>query len=249
MSQHLLSDNIVPFTRRNFLFGSSSCIALLSFTGCTKGNAYTHGSLLFQPEERQFLEIASQLIFPTEDLTHDKKGLHVVDYLERQLAMPYGFGERTYLSGPFVQGDHALGYQLPYPPYDLYKTALSRLFAWIKDNFHEKSFVNLPSETQIQILENLEDDQINLGDIPSSVFFTQLRQNVLEGVFSDPLYGGNTEMKGWEYLGFPGARAEFMKWINQHGAPYPYKPVAIPLSFEKMQRFWQLQEENGTTSL
>lgn len=163
--------------------------------------------------------------------------------------MNYGFGERTYLSPPYVTGDFHLGYQLPYNPRDLYRKSLERLFDWIRLHFNGKQFHQLSHGDQIRLLEDLEDGHISLGDIPGQVFFKQLRENVLEAVFADPLYGGNLKMQGWKYLGFPGARAEFMAWIDQQGAPYPYPPVAIPLSFEKIQRFWQIQDEESTSRL
>jgi gluconate 2-dehydrogenase gamma chain len=36
------------------------------------------------------------------------------------------------------------------------------------------------------------------------MFFSLLLQNVAEGPFSDPSYGGNFSMTGWRWIGFPG---------------------------------------------
>ncbi|QCE32452.1 gluconate 2-dehydrogenase subunit 3 family protein [Acetobacteraceae bacterium] len=241
--------NSFTLNRRHFLLGTSSFLAFCALSACNaKGYKIEVGKFL-NPQERRFIQTAAEIIFPTEDLSKEREGLHVVDFIDRQLAMPYGFGERTYLSPPFAEGAENLGYQLPYTPRELYRKSFEKLLPWISENFKKKYFHALSKKDQIQILEDLEDGKIDLGEIPSPVFFKQLRNNVLEGVFSDPLYGGNQQMKGWEFLGFPGARADFMAWINQKGAPYPYKPVAIPLSFEKMQRFWQRQDESSMAPL
>ncbi len=42
-------------------------------------------------------------------------------------------------------------------------------------------------------------------------------QNVLEGYFSDPIYGGNKDMAAWKMIGFPGARYDYLEWVTRHG--------------------------------
>lgn len=37
-------------------------------------------------------------------------------------------------------------------------------------------------------------------------FFAVVRQHVMEGLFGDPLYGGNRDREGWRQIGFPGAQ-------------------------------------------
>ena len=41
--------------------------------------------------------------------------------------------------------------------------------------------------------------------LPARVFWTTLYQTVMEGMFSDPIYGGNRNKAGWRLIGFPGA--------------------------------------------
>ena len=43
--------------------------------------------------------------------------------------------------------------------------------------------------------------------LPARVFWTTIYQTVMEGMFSDPIYGGNRDKAGWRLLGFPGAIA------------------------------------------
>ena len=45
------------------------------------------------------------------------------------------------------------------------------------------------------------------GGLPVRVFWTTLYQTVMEGMFSDPIYGGNRNKAGWKMIGFPGVIA------------------------------------------
>jgi len=40
----------------------------------------------------------------------------------------------------------------------------------------------------------------------AKAFFTQLRNDTIEGMFSDPMYGGNRDLVGWKLIGYPGAQ-------------------------------------------
>jgi len=37
-------------------------------------------------------------------------------------------------------------------------------------------------------------------------FFTMLQNDTNEGMFADPIYGGNAEFAGWKLIGYPGAQ-------------------------------------------
>lgn len=70
------------------------------------------------------------------------------------------------------------------------------------------AFVDLPESEQDSILRTLELEHLN----PSSdelarlgYFFEVVREHVLQGLFCDPLYGGNRDAVGWKLVGFPGA--------------------------------------------
>ena len=67
-----------------------------------------------------------------------------------------------------------------------------------------------------------------IKQIETSHFFALLRQNTIEGMFCDPLHGGNADMVGWQLVGFPGPRmsniAEADKYYGQAFRP---KPVSL----------------------
>ena len=64
-------------------------------------------------------------------------------------------------------------------------------------------------------------------------FFTMFRQNVLEGMLADPSYGGNKDMVGWKWIGFPGdpmRRGDVYYEYMFTNKPYPYEHKPLPLS-------------------
>ncbi|HBT7175943.1 gluconate 2-dehydrogenase, partial [Klebsiella pneumoniae] len=71
-----------------------------------------------------------------------------------------------------------------------------------------------------------ESGKAEFKQLPASLFFTYLLQNTREGFFSDPIHGGNKGMVGWTLINFPGARADFMDWVER-GERYPFPPVSI----------------------
>ena len=180
----------------------------------------------FNAAEYQFLESACERLFPADHNGPGAKALGVAEFLDRQMQTPYARGENWYMSGPFEQGPANLGYQLPFVPKDLYRKGIAGVEHYARQQYG-KGFSALSALQQDEILTALEGGSVQLGDIPGRVFFEQLRTNTLEGAFADPLYGGNRGLGGWVMLGFPGARADFMDWVNQEGASYPIGPVSI----------------------
>jgi gluconate 2-dehydrogenase gamma chain len=42
-----------------------------------------------------------------------------------------------------------------------------------------------------------------------------------------PIYGGNRDMVSWKMIGFPGARYNYLDWIDRHNERYPFPPVSL----------------------
>ena len=63
---------------------------------------------------------------------------------------------------------------------------------------------------------------------PARVFFTTLYQNVMEGMFADPIYGGNRNKAGWKMIGFPGVIAVHYQNVEKfRDKKYSVDPVSI----------------------
>ncbi len=64
--------------------------------------------------------------------------------------------------------------------------------------------------------------------LPARVFWSMAYQTVMEGMFSDPIYGGNRNKAGWRMLGFPGAIAVHRDNIEKYrDKEFPTDPVGI----------------------
>lgn len=181
----------------------------------------------FTAEEYRFLCHACERIFPEDENGPGALALAVPRFIDKQMQTPYGQGDLWYLHPPFGNGPPELGYQLPYSPQELYRRTIEPINTHCLMTYNAL-FADLTTTQQDEVLHKLEDGVLQFNDIPGAVFFEQLRTNTLEGAFADPLYGGNDAMGGWKMMGFPGARADFMDWVNQQGAPYPLGPVGMP---------------------
>ena len=51
----------------------------------------------------------------------------------------------------------------------------------------------------------------------SKDFFKMVLEDVYEGMFSDPIYGGNRELAGWKLVGYPGAQRAYTAEELKHG--------------------------------
>ncbi len=83
-----------------------------------------------------------------------------------------------------------------------YRSGLRGLERYAGEKFGE-SFLTLNGSQQDQLLSDLEAGRVAwVRD--GAGFFELLRSHVLEGVFGEPIYGGNRDLVGWRLVGFPG---------------------------------------------
>lgn len=181
----------------------------------------------FNQKEWAFVSAAVDRLIPSNEDGPGALELGVAEFIDREMDGSYGHGGFWYMHGPFVPESPAtLGYQLRFTPRELYRSGIAAVEHWCEQQ-HGKSFVDLDAETRDAILHQLEGGQIALDGVPAATFFAQLLQNTKEGYFADPMYGGNKGMGSWKMIGFPGARADYMDWVEQPGKVYPFGPVSI----------------------
>jgi gluconate 2-dehydrogenase gamma chain len=73
-----------------------------------------------------------------------------------------------------------------------------------------------------------EEQDKKLEQIEKTPFFALLHKNTLEGMFSDPIHGGNVDMIGWQLVGFPGPRMSYTEDIDKHfGEAFRPKPMSL----------------------
>jgi gluconate 2-dehydrogenase gamma chain len=159
--------------------------------------------------EALILAAAASRIFPSDEAGPGAREAGVAVYIDRQLAGPWGRDRYRYTHGPFEENAPAeFGYQGQATPQQIYRQGLKDL----------KGFDRLKPAEQDQKLKQIE----------TSFFFSLLRQNTIEGMFCDPMHGGNVDMVGWQLIGFPGPRMSNYDDVDKHfGEAFRPKPVSL----------------------
>jgi gluconate 2-dehydrogenase gamma chain len=108
---------------------------------------------------------------------------------------------------------------------DFYRRGLASLEAYCRKT-HKASFRNLTGAQQDAVIAALEQGKASEFTWPSAVaFFNTLRTHTMEGMFADPIYGGNKEFAGWRLVGFPGAQLEYTAEDMQSTKPFTRLPI------------------------
>ncbi|HKV64452.1 MAG TPA: gluconate 2-dehydrogenase subunit 3 family protein [Candidatus Acidoferrum sp.] len=163
----------------------------------------------FTETEALIVAAAASRIFPSDDSGPGAREAGVSIYIDRQLAGSYGRDRFRYTQPPFEEAPATLGYQGQQSPREIYREGLRGM-----KGFH--------------LLRPAEQDQA-LQKIESSVFFSLLRQNTIEGMFCDPIHGGNASMVGWQLIGFPGPRMSNYEDVEKHYGEL-FRPTPASLS-------------------
>jgi gluconate 2-dehydrogenase gamma chain len=125
------------------------------------------------------------------------------------------------------------GFQSSLTPQETYRLGLAILDGLMRSE-HGAPFVSLPETTQDDVLGLMEafgplsDDpkkakaQLALQNSPAGKamkkafvkptpygFFSAVLEDTYEGMFADPIYGGNRDFAGWKLVGYPGAQRAY----------------------------------------
>jgi gluconate 2-dehydrogenase gamma chain len=89
---------------------------------------------------------------------------------------------------------------------EFYRRGLAQLGAYCEKTY-KKPFAQLSPAQQDEVLTALEEGKAGGFAWPTAqAFFSTVRTHTMEGMFADPIYGGNKDFAGWELVGFPGAQ-------------------------------------------
>lgn len=180
----------------------------------------------FNEREWAFINAAVARLIPADELGPGAREAGVPEFIDRQMNTPYATGSIWYMQGSFNPDvPKEMGYQLPLVPKQIYNLGIADADEWCQGQYHQP-FAGLTPEQQDAALSQFEAGSAAFKQLPSSLFFSYLLQNTREGFFSDPIHGGNKGMVGWTLINFPGARADFMDWVER-GERYPFPPVSI----------------------
>lgn len=162
----------------------------------------------FTETEALIVAAAASRIFPSDESGPGAREAGVAIFIDRQLAGSYGRDLFRYTQPPFEDAPRELGYQGSATPRQIYREGLRGL-----RGFH--------------LLDPAEQDEA-LRKIESTPFFSLLRRNTIEGMFCDPMHGGNAGMIGWQLIGFPGPRMSNFEEIEKYyGKAFRPKPMSL----------------------
>jgi gluconate 2-dehydrogenase gamma chain len=178
----------------------------------------------FTAAEARIVAAACERIFPRDANGPGATDAGVVVYIDRQLAGPYGRDKYRYTKPPFAPSSPEHGYQGAENPRALYRNGARGLAA----------FDTLPISEQIAALRAIE----------KTPFFGLLRAHTLEGMFCDPVHGGNAQLSGWKMVGFPGPLMDYRAHVDTHYGE-AWRPAPKSLEQVTGHRFTPWEDENG----
>lgn len=179
------------------------------------------------PPEAAFVDAATERLVPQDDLGPGANKCGVTLFIDHQLAGSYGRAASWYMQGPWAKGTATQGFQSRLAPAALYRASIGAIDRHVASKGGADTFAALGPQDQEALLSQLEAGTLDLGGPDGKAFFKMLLQNTKEGMFSDPIYGGNRDMAGWKMLGFPGARYDYSDWVGRHGQRYDQPPVGL----------------------
>ncbi len=177
--------------------------------------------------EKAFIEAAVARIIPADELGPGAKEASVAEFIDRQLAGPYGAAETWYMQGPWETGTPQQGYQLRLSPSQLYRAAIAKIDQHLRQAQGNRTFAQLDAKAQDDFLHALEKGDVEVSGALGKEFFEMLVVNTVEGFLADPIYGGNKDFIGWKLVGFPGPRYNYVAQIGQYGKKFDMPFVSI----------------------
>jgi gluconate 2-dehydrogenase gamma chain len=87
----------------------------------------------------------------------------------------------------------------------LYASSLAAVDAYAMSAYGA-GFTALPPDKQDAVISDLESNKATGFTPNSSTFFAAVHEHTIQGMFSDPVYGGNKNYAGWNLLGYPGVK-------------------------------------------
>ncbi len=108
---------------------------------------------------------------------------------------------------------------------DFYRRGVAQLDAHCTQAYG-KPFRRLTAAQQDETITALEQGKAPEFVWPTAqAFFNTVRTHTMEGMFADPVYGGNKDFAGWRLVGFPGAQPIFTPEDMQSTKAFTREPI------------------------
>jgi gluconate 2-dehydrogenase gamma chain len=131
--------------------------------------------------EADLLEAMVARIVPTDSNGPGAAEARAAHYIDRALTGPLASSKAAYVSG------------------------LAALDAYAQSS-KGAPFTKLNARDQDAVLTDLEKNVAKDFRPNADAFFEMVRNHTMQGMFSDPYYGGNANFIGWDLIGYPGIR-------------------------------------------
>ncbi|MGE5378691.1 MAG: gluconate 2-dehydrogenase subunit 3 family protein [Bacteroidota bacterium] len=207
--------------------------------------------------EAKTVDALTARIYPGDASDPGAREAGVTNFIDKQLAFHDGYVEYTYIHPPHAktyEGNQPpdqktdelgeiiwvkkseierYGYQSLLKPTERYHAGLASVDAYSKATFG-RNFVDLTEDQQDQVLTAMgKGDAADFFKDPTDKqFFKMLQDDTIQGMYSDPAYGGNKDMVGWKQIGYPGAQRAYTETdMNTEGPVRPPQSLAMLHAF------------------
>lgn len=179
---------------------------------------YNHALMYLTLEQFAIVETAAERIFPATTGAPGAKALGVAYFIDHQMASPWGANAGMYTKGPFVAGAKTQGPQNRLTKKQIMELGIKALEDYSLVTYNKK-FKDLSAQEQDTVLKVFEDKtgekKVTIPGITSAEFFQLLYTLTIQGLYSDPVYGGNKDMGGWKLKRFPGHQETYRSIIDK----------------------------------
>ena len=175
-------------------------------TGQAPAPAHAHGSApglgaFFNTEDAATVAAFAERLVPGAPGKPGARDADVLNYID--LALSGAYADQQYF----------------------YRQGLACLEAHCRKTYRAP-FRRLSAAQQDEVIAALEQGKASeFTWPPAAAFFNTLRTHTMEGMFADPIYGGNKEFAGWRLVGFPGAQPEFTAEDMQSSQAFTRLPI------------------------
>jgi gluconate 2-dehydrogenase gamma chain len=206
-------------SRRQLLIGGASAGGAIAAGGALATIATGAGTAtaapanhlqVLSPAQAELFAAMADRIYPADGDGWSASRLGFTAYFDGQLASSWGSGDGLYQHGPThdpTSSGH--GYQLTKVPKELYPLVADKIAAYVQGKYG-KPFTQLSPDDQDAVMTALQAGKVDLDlasteyGYTSAYFFGLFQGFVEQAVFADPMYGGNHDMNGWRWIGYPG---------------------------------------------
>jgi len=190
--------------RRSFLKGAAGTVAAvvvgtaLQYDAVAQRVSALQGRRFFSAVDAETIGAIAERIWPETDDSPGAREAGVVTYIDHALAGPYASHQSAYRVGVRAL-DQAAQDRHDLPFRDLSSERQDTLLSDIA----EGTEVLAPREG-MEGEPPTDPEVASLGTPNLQEFFELVRTHTMEGLFADPIYGGNQGFAGWRAVGYPG---------------------------------------------